>query len=94
MRTRVFALEMPKIACHDCGLVHDVAYSNVETHCRRCDVTLCERSESWLEKNLALTLTALLLFIASNSLPFLHVELNGVSYQTTLLLGVFAMFFT
>lgn len=92
MVTKVFAAEMPKIACHDCGLVHDVAHSNVETHCRRCDATLYERSEGWLERNLALTLTALLLFIASNTLPFLHVELNGVSYQTTLLSGVIAMF--
>lgn len=92
METRIVAAKMPKIACHDCGLVHDVPHSNAEIRCGRCDAKLYEQSHGWLEKTLALTITGLLLFIASNVLPFLHVELNGVSYQTTLLSGVVAMF--
>ena len=92
MNVEVIAKETPKVACHDCGLVHDIPHSSAEIRCGRCYAKLYDRSYGWLEKTLALTLTGLLLFLASNTLPFLHVELNGISYQTTLLSGVATMF--
>lgn len=87
------ASQQNKISCHDCGCVHGSSKNANEnlTNCHRCHANLFEHTNYWLDKTLALTLSAIVFFILSNSLPFLEVELGGSSYETTLLSGVSAM---
>lgn len=82
-----------KFECHECGHQHDHDISQIDSkvRCAHCEAVLHDHSYRWLDKTLALTVSALVLFIISNIFPFLVVELGGVSYETTLLSGVKAM---
>lgn len=77
------------VACHDCDLVHRLPVQVPGTMlCRRCGAVLCRRKPNSIERSLALTLTALILFALSNSFPFLAMQSGGFVQQTTLLTGV------
>ena len=77
------------VACHDCDLVHRLPTQVPGTMlCRRCGAVLCRRKPNSVERALALTLTALVLFALSNSFPFLAMQSGGFVQETTLLTGV------
>jgi paraquat-inducible protein A len=77
------------VACHDCDLVHRLPVQVPGTMlCRRCGAVLCRRKPNSIERSLALTLTALILFALSNSFPFLAMKSGGFIQETTLLTGV------
>ena len=77
------------VACHDCDLLHRLPLQVPGTLlCRRCGAVLCRRKPNSVERSLALTLTALILFALSNSFPFLAMQSGGFVQKTALLTGV------
>ena len=78
------------MACHDCDLL------NVEvevpeggaSRCARCGGVLYRHKANSLNRTLALTFAAGVLFVIANVLPFLAFEMQGDVTQTTLATGV------
>lgn len=78
------------IACPDCDLLNRLpAEATTATLlCSRCGAVLTRHKPNSIERSLALTLTALTLFILSNSFPFLAMKTGGFVQETTLLTGI------
>jgi paraquat-inducible protein A len=78
------------IACPDCDLLHrrpEVPEGGF-ARCGRCGATLRRRPQDALERTLALSFAAAILFVVSNSFPFLSFEMSGRVTETTLMTGV------
>lgn len=74
------------IACHECDLVQRevlLPRSGV-ARCGRCGATLYRSHPESLERTLALTVGAVLLFAMANSFPIVGLRLSGQLIQTTL----------
>ena len=78
------------LACHDCDLLN----REVEVpeggalRCARCGSVLYRHKRDSLDRTLALTLAALVLFVVANVFPFLAFDMGGNITQTTLITGV------
>ncbi len=81
------------IACHDCGQVYDSSRcgEGQQLKCSVCGKQLKARYKDWEAKAAAFTLAGVILFIASNSLPFLGLELAGQIQTSNLLSGMQAL---
>lgn len=76
-------------ACPDCDLILRVPVAVASSMvCARCGAVLRRRKADSIARATALTLTALVLFVLSNSFPFLAMERGGLIRETTLLTGI------
>ena len=81
---------MPLVACHDCDLLcrlGDVP-EGATASCTRCGGLLRRRRKKSIERTLALTMAASMLFAVANLFPFLSFDMKGRTTQTTLVTGV------
>jgi paraquat-inducible protein A len=78
-------------ACHDCDLLCRLPEvpEGASAYCSRCGALLRRRRRNSIERTLALTLAASVLFTVANLFPFLSFEMRGRITQTTLASGVF-----
>jgi paraquat-inducible protein A len=78
------------VACRDCDLVHTLGElpEGATALCRRCGGVLRRRRPNPIERTLALSLSAAVLFAVANSFPFLSFAMKGQETTTTLLSGV------
>jgi paraquat-inducible protein A len=78
------------VACHDCDLLNRLPEKGTGATllCARCGAVLYRNKPDSIERPLALTLTALVLFLLSNSFPFLAMKSGGFVQETTLLTGI------
>jgi paraquat-inducible protein A len=77
------------IACHDCDLLHRLPERATGTMlCSRCGAVLRRKKPETIERSLAWTTAALILFVLSNSFPFLAMKSGGFVQETTLLTGI------
>ena len=85
---------MPLIACHDCGLVHELPQlpNGAKAHCTRCGGLLRSQSTDGITRVFALNLAALLLFGVANAFPLMTMQLAGQAQTSTLLEGVVALY--
>lgn len=77
------------IACPDCDLLQqlpDLAPGG-SARCLRCDNELWRRRENSLERTLALTLAAVVLYVVANSVPMLSLNAVGHRASTTVIGG-------
>jgi paraquat-inducible protein A len=74
------------IACHECDLLQrETVLANGGTaRCRRCGATLYRSVPASVDRALALTLTALVLFVVANAFPIVGLSVNGDRVETTL----------
>lgn len=81
------------IACHECDQVHQLPATIPEAKalCRRCGGLLFRTVRNARARALALNLSAMLLLIMVNSLPFLSLKLSGRLEETLLLSGAWAL---
>jgi paraquat-inducible protein A len=82
---------MRLVACHDCDLLAQLGDlpEGTSAWCRRCGGLLRRRRRNSIERTLALTLAASVLFAVANLFPFLSFEMRGRVTETTLATGVF-----
>jgi paraquat-inducible protein A len=82
------------VACPDCDLLQrlgDIPEGST-ARCSRCGGLLRKRPRNGLERALALTYSAAILFVVANSFPFLSFEMKGEETQTTLATGIIDMY--
>jgi paraquat-inducible protein A len=82
---------MRLVACHDCDLLARLPElpEGGSAWCARCGGLLRKRQRNSIERTLALTLAASVLFAVANVFPFLSFEMRGRVTETTLATGVF-----
>jgi paraquat-inducible protein A len=82
---------VPLVACHDCDLLSRLPAvpEGASASCARCGCLLRRRRRNSIERTLALTLAASVLFAVANVFPFLSFEMQGRVTETTLATGVF-----
>ncbi|MGD9947147.1 MAG: paraquat-inducible protein A [Desulfobulbus sp.] len=78
------------IACPDCDLLNRLPGEQTTNTllCARCGAVLSRYRPNSIERALALTLTALVLFVISNSFPFLAMKSAGLVKETILVTGI------
>jgi paraquat-inducible protein A len=78
-------------ACHDCDLLYRLPDlpEGSSASCARCGSLLRRRRRNSIERTLALTLAASVLWVVANVFPFLSFQMQGRVTQTTLASGVF-----
>jgi paraquat-inducible protein A len=76
----------PLIACHECDLLQREAAlpQGGVARCGRCGAELYRSHPHSLERTLALTASAIVLFVIANSFPIVGLQLDGQVIQTTL----------
>jgi paraquat-inducible protein A len=80
------------LACPDCDLLNRVALQEKEDLCcQRCGALLYKSRSNSIDRALALTITSLLLFVVSNSFPFLVLKSGGRIHETILLSGIYEL---
>lgn len=77
------------VACHDCDLLNRFPEgADAIFLCARCGAVLRRYRPNSIDRSLAFTLGALILFIIANSFPFLAIKSGGFVQETTLLTGI------
>lgn len=80
---------MHVVACHDCDLLNELPEGVVATLlCARCGAVLHRHRPDSIDRSLALTLGALVLFVMALSFPFLAMKSGGFVQETRLLTGI------
>jgi paraquat-inducible protein A len=79
-------MSAPLIACHECDLLQREAAlpRGGVARCRRCGAELYRSHPHSFERTLALTASAIVLFVIANSFPIVGLQLEGQVIQTTL----------
>jgi len=79
--------------CHECDLLQRIASvpEGSTARCRRCGAVLWKHTRNSVDRTLALSVTALFLFVVANAFPFLALKSGSIVQQTTLLSGVRAL---
>ncbi|RZF30523.1 paraquat-inducible protein A [Paraburkholderia sp. UYCP14C] len=82
------------IACHECDLLQrEVPVpEGGGLRCRRCRAQLCREIPNSLERALAFSIAAAVLFAVSNLYPIVGLSVNGTVVETTLLGAVSALY--
>jgi paraquat-inducible protein A len=85
---------MSLIACHECDLLQK--RTEIPPHskavCGRCGALLYRHIPGSVERTVAFTIAALVLFICANVFPFLAFEVSGQATQTTLMSGAVSLY--
>ena len=84
---------METVACADCDLLQRIPELEPggKARCSRCGHILAGRSTDPLDRPLALTLTALIVFIIANTAPLMGLSVVGRSASTTIAQGAYEM---
>jgi paraquat-inducible protein A len=89
--TRRLAVE--SVACPDCDLLQRLPPlpPGGKARCARCAATLATRPADPLDRPLALTLAAALVFVIANTAPLMDLSAAGRQASTTILGGAYAL---
>jgi len=81
-------------ACHECDLLLTGALAppGQKLVCPRCNATLHRNAKNSIRYTAALSLTGLLLFVPTATLPLMHFSIFALGAENTLLNGVIALF--
>lgn len=80
---------MTVVACHDCDLLHQLPEGAEATLvCSRCGAVLHRHRPNSVDRSLALTFAALILFVIALSFPFLAMKSGGFAQESRLLTGI------
>ena len=82
------------VACHDCDLLLRLPSlaAGATARCGRCGGVLRRCRPRGIERTLALSLAAAVLFLVAQSFPFLAFEMKGLVTQTTLMTGILDLY--
>lgn len=91
---QVIGVASPLKACKDCAYIHIMPSPlPVGAHilCKQCGCKIHKENDRWAERSVALSITALVLFLIANISPFIGLDAAGIIVQSNLLSGVFAL---
>ena len=79
-------MQAPIIACHECDILQREVHlpQGGVAHCVRCGAELYRSHPESLDRTLALTFGAVVLFVIANSFPIIGLKLQGQVIQTSL----------
>ena len=86
-------LSLETLACPDCDLLQRIPplAPGAKARCLRCGYDLAKRSSYTLELPLALTVTAVIVFVIANTSPLLGMSAVGRHASTTIIGGAYEM---
>lgn len=76
------------VACMDCDLLNRFPTPTDATSCVPVAARSYRHRHDTIDRPLALTCAALVLFAISNSFPFLAMESGGLDHETTMISGI------
>ncbi len=81
---------MSQIACHKCDLVHDLPNMSEGSaaYCVRCGSVILRTKIDTVNRTLAWTISAFVLFLVAVTFPFLSINSGGIDRHTALLTGI------
>jgi len=84
---------METVACPDCDLLQELPELEPggKAGCARCNETLVTQPANAIDRSLALTLTAGIVFVVANTTPLLGLSVVGRHASTTIMGGVYEM---
>lgn len=85
---------MHQIACHECDLIHEIPAmpSRAAAVCVRCGCVLFRTKTDCINRTLAWTIAALVLYVVAVSFPFLAMKNGPIFNETGLLTGIHLLF--
>jgi paraquat-inducible protein A len=81
------------VACHECDLLHrkrDLQQGQV-ARCGRCNAFLYANKPNSIDRALAVSLGALIMFMVANAFPFLAISVSGNTQSISIISAVFAL---
>src|SRR5687767_6517952 len=74
------------LACRECDLLQrrPALATGDDARCRRCGALLCRARNDDLDRPLAFTLAATLLFVVANAFPIVSLQVQGLTTTATL----------
>jgi paraquat-inducible protein A len=77
------------VACHDCDLLIELPplADRAAARCPRCQYVIARGAHETIERTVALTVAALILFVAANAFPLLTMRASGNETEATILSG-------
>jgi paraquat-inducible protein A len=84
---------METVACPDCDLLQQIPPlpPRGRARCRRCGLVLATEPYDSLDRSLALTITAAIVFIVANATPLMKISAVGNHASTTIVGGAYEM---
>lgn len=81
------------VACHECDLLHEKRRigSGEVARCVRCNAFLYSNKPNSIDRALAVSLAALIMFVMANAFPFLAISVSGNSQSISIVSAVFAL---
>lgn len=82
------------IACPACDLLHrrEPLYKTSVATCARCRTVLYRSRHNSLDRTLAMAICGLILFAIANVYPFLTLNIEGKTQETTLITGIIELY--
>ena len=81
------------VACHECDLLHEktAVELGAVARCVRCNAFLYSNRPNSIDRSLAVTLAALIMFVVANCFPFLAISVSGNTQSISIISAVFAL---
>ncbi|OED36791.1 hypothetical protein AB833_25605 [Chromatiales bacterium (ex Bugula neritina AB1)] len=92
-RRQVDTLLLSLVACHECDLLHEKRALGVGSvaRCVRCNAFLYSNRQNSIDRALAVSVAALIMFVVANSFPFLTISVSGNAQSISIISAVFAL---
>jgi paraquat-inducible protein A len=81
------------VACHECDLLHEkrqIRYGEI-ARCVRCHAFLYSNKPNSIDRALAVSMAALIMFVMANAFPFLAISVSGNTQSISIISAVFAL---
>jgi paraquat-inducible protein A len=87
------SLDLDTVACHGCDLLQRIPWlpPGRRARCVRCREVLASRPADPLDRPLALTVAAAVMFIVANAIPLMSLSVVGRQASTTVIGGAYEM---
>jgi len=81
------------VACHECDLLHQKHHLELGqiARCIRCNAFLYANKPNSIDRALAVSLAALIMFVVANAFPFLAISVSGNTQSISIISAVFAL---
>lgn len=92
-RRYVESVLLSLVACHECDLLHEKLpiEQGAVARCTRCNAFLYANRPNSIDRSLAVSIAALIMFVVANAFPFLAISVSGNTQSISIISAVFAL---